>query len=194
MIRLISFFLMLTFFACSSKQNGPQFDLKSYKTETIASNAQLVSYQDDDLFYLATGTVIDGTRNGAWVTYHPQTNKIKSITNYVNGVKNGIQINMNDRGQIVSMIGYKNDIKNGIEANYDLGRPTDETSYANGILDGPFAIYNSREIIQRKGFFKNGKQHDKLQYFDESGNLTLEYLYNNGEKLSGGIIEKTTEE
>ncbi len=181
--------LLAIIMGCQSSGTGPQFDLKSYDTETINSNAKYVSYQDDDQYYLATGTVINGVRNGAWVTYHPQSNKIKSITNYVNGLKNGVQINMNDRGQIETMTSYINDVKHGIDAKYDFGRVLEETSYDKGTLDGPFAIYNSREILQRKGSFKNGKQDGKLQYFNEEGNLTLEYLYKNGEKISGGIVE-----
>jgi len=133
-------------------------------------------------------------RNGAWVTYHPESNKIKSITNYVNGVKNGVQINMNDRGQIETMIGYKNDVLHGVKANYKFGRPTDETSYKEGKVDGPFAVYNNKAVLQKKGSFKNGKQHGKLQFFDEEGNVTLEYMYDNGEKISGGIVEKTETE
>ena len=56
-------------------------------------------------------------------------------------------------------------------------------------MDGPFAIYNDRGNLQRRGNFKNGKQHGLLQYFDEEGNVTLEYEYKNGEKVGGGIVE-----
>ena len=47
---------------------------------------------------------------------------------------------------------------------------------------------------KKKCSFKNGKQHGKLQFFDEAGNVTLEYMYDNGEKISGGIVEQANTE
>jgi len=34
----------------------------------------------------------------------------------------------------------------------------------------------------------------KLQYFDDTGVVTMEYEYENGEKVSGGIIEGASAE
>ncbi len=191
MLRLLLLVSVTTMMSCggSLSGTGPQYDLKGYDTESIGGGGQLVSFQDAQSYYLAQGSVIGGVRNGAWVTYHPESNKIKSITNYINGAKNGVQMFLNDRGQIESMVSYKNDVLHGIKANYKFGRPTDETSYKDGKVDGPFAVYNNKAILQKKGFFKDGKQHGKLQFFDEEGNMTLEYDYKNGEKISGGIVE-----
>ncbi len=187
---------LLTLLACGGggSMTGPQYDLKSYDTEDIGGGAKLVSYQDAEQYFLAQGTVIGGVRNGAWTTFHPNSNKIKSITNYVNGVKNGVEITMNDRGQIESMAFYKNDVLHGVKGNYKFGRPTDETTYQDGKVSGPFAVYNSKAQLQKKGSFKDGKQHGLLQFFDEEGNMTLEYEYKDGEKIRGGIVEKAAAE
>ncbi len=191
MKQILFFLLIATLLSCGgSGVVGPTYDLKGYETESVGGGAELVSYKSENGYYLAQGSVIDGVRNGSWVTFHPNTNKVKSITNYVNGVKNGVTIEMNDRGQIEKLKGYKNDGLHGIQANYQFGRPTDETSYKDGVVDGPFAVYTNQAKIQKKGSFKNGKQHGKLQFFDEEGYMTLEYLYDNGEKISGGIIEQ----
>lgn len=191
MTRIALFIVVtLTIFSCGGSSTGPVYDLKGYDTENIGGGAKLVSYQDASQYYLAQGAVINGVRNGSWVTFHPETNKIKSITNYINGEKNGVEITMNDRGQIETMIGYKNNILHGIKANYQFGRPTDETSYKDGKVDGPFAVYNNKGELQKKGNFKNGKQDGTLQFFDEKGNITLEYQYKDGEKISGGIVDQ----
>ena len=188
------YFSLIIFISCQGTSTGPKYDLKGYDTENIGGGAQLVTYQDDNLYFLANGAVINGVRNGSWVTYHPNTNKIKTITNYINGEKNGVEISMNDRGQIESMIGYKNNVLHGVKANYQFGRPTDETTYKDGKIDGPFAVYNGQAQLQKKGFFKNGKQDGKLTFYDEKGNVTLEYEYKDGEKISGGIVEKPATE
>ena len=195
MKQILFFLLITTLLSCGgSGVVGPTYDLKGYETESIGGGAELVSYKSENGYYLAQGSVIDGVRNGSWVTFHPNTNKVKSITNYVNGVKNGVTIEMNDRGQIEKLQGFKNDGLHGIQANYQFGRPTDETSYRDGVVDGPFAVYTNQAKVQKKGSFKNGKQHGKLQFFDEEGYMTLEYLYDNGEKISGGIIERPASE
>jgi antitoxin component YwqK of YwqJK toxin-antitoxin module len=194
MNRYWIYFSFIIFISCQGTSTGPKYDLKGYNTENIGGGAQLVTYQDDNLYFLANGAVINGVRNGSWVTYHPNTNKIKTLTTYVNGEKNGVEITMNDRGQIESMIGYKNNILHGVKANYQFGRPTDETTYKDGKINGPFAVYNGQAQLQKKGFFKNGKQDGKLTFFDEKGNVTLEYEYKDGEKISGGIVEKPATE
>jgi antitoxin component YwqK of YwqJK toxin-antitoxin module len=194
MNRYWIYFSLIIFISCQGSSTGPKYDLKGYNTENIGGGAQLVTYQDDNLYFLANGAVINGVRNGSWVTYHPNTNKIKTLTTYVNGEKNGVEITMNDRGQIESMIGYKNNILHGVKANYQFGRPTDETTYKDGKINGPFAVYNGQAQLQKKGFFKNGKQDGKLTFFDEKGNVTLEYEYKDGEKISGGIVEKPATE
>lgn len=187
---LVATLLLVGLISCSQGGGtGPQYDLKGYDTEGIGGGAELASYRDGGGNLLAQGSVINGVRNGTWVTYHPESNKIKSITNFINGIKNGPTITMNDRGQIETLITYKNDVLHGLKANYKFGRPTDETTYSNGKIDGPFAVYNTRGNLQKKGSFRNGKQDGKLQFFNEEGVMTMEYVYKNGEKISGGIIE-----
>ena len=37
--------------------------------------------------------------------------------------------------------------------------------------------------------YKNGLQDGYFRYYDEEGNVTLEYEYKEGEKIKGGIVE-----
>jgi antitoxin component YwqK of YwqJK toxin-antitoxin module len=181
---------------CGGSLTGKKYDLTGFNKEDLGGQAVLAQYTGADNSLLAKGTLIQNVRNGAWMTYHTGTNKIETLTNYVNGRKNGIELVLNDRGQIEQSTEYKNDQLHGLSAKYRFGRPTEETNYKNGKMDGPFSIYNDRGNLQRRGNFKNGKQHGILQYFDEEGNVTLEYEYENGEKVGGGIVEpsNTTEE
>jgi antitoxin component YwqK of YwqJK toxin-antitoxin module len=186
------FFLLLTFlFACGSA-TGPKYDTQGYETESIGGGAEFATFKDANGWYLAKGTLRNGVRNGSWLGFHENSNKIKTLTSYMNGVKNGIQINFNDRGQIESVSEFKNDELHGLKATYKFGRPTEETNYNNGKMDGQFALYDGQGKLQRKGTLKNGEYHGKLQYFDEGGRVIMEYEYENGKKISGGIIENET--
>lgn len=192
-MRVLMAMITLIMISCGGSATGPTYDLKGYESESIGGGAQLVTYQDQAGNYVVKGQVLNGVRNGTWTTFHEGTNKIKYITTYVNGQKNGIEILMNDRGQIEARTEYKNNELHGLSAKYQLGRPTEETTYGDGIFDGPYVIYDKGAKVQRKGSFKKGKQHGTLQYFNEQGEVTLQYEYKNGEKVSGGIIEKKEE-
>ena len=194
MNKIILLTISILIVSCGSNAIGPKYDLKSYETENIGDGVQLVAYYDANGYPLAKGEVVNGVRNGTWVTFHPGSNKIKTLTTYIHGIRTGAEISMNDRGQIETFNEFKKDVLHGISAKYQFGRPIEETTYKNGKLNGPFSIYNSKMQLQRKGFFKNGKQDGLLQYFDEKGNVTLEYQYKNGEKISGGIVEKKAED
>jgi len=69
------------------------------------------------------------------------------------------------------------------------GRTINETTYADGVMDGLFRIYDENNgKIQRSGTMKNGKQHGELLYYKPDGSVSMRYQYNNGEKVSGGIV------
>ena len=191
-----SIFTLLSFFIVAScgSPSGPTYDLKSYDTESIGGGAKLVSYKDNLGLYLAKGQVINGVRNGTWNTFHPGTNNIKTLTTYINGRKSGAEIALDENGRIVELNEFKNDVPHGLAIKYRFGRVLEEMNYKDGQLNGPFKIYNEQAKLQRSGSFKNGKQHGLLQYYDDNGNVTLEYTYENGEKVSGGIVQPSVEE
>ena len=192
MNRLIFFLLTAFLISCGGGASGPQFDATGFETEGIGGGAQIAEFRDASGWLLNKGTLLNGVKTGTWTTYHENSNKIKTITSFVNGKKNGPEITLNDRGQIESVTEFKNEKFHGLVGKYKFGRPTEETNYQDGEMDGSFALYDSQGKLQRKGSLKDGKYHGKLQYYDSDGNVTMEYEYKNGEKVSGGIINSTT--
>ena len=51
----------------------------------------------------------------------------------------------------------------------------------------------AHEVERDRLRFKNDKLDGKLSYYDEE-RLVMEYIYKDGEKISGGIIENAEEE
>lgn len=189
-IRYVIIILTLNvLWACGGTSTGPTYDLKGFQTESIGGGATSARYTDQANYPLSSGHVINDVRNGAWTTYHPESAKPKTITNYINGVKNGDEIQLNDRGYITNIVGYKNDVLHGLSGTYKNGRTVNETTYADGQMNGPFRIYDENNgKIQRSGTMKNGKQHGELLYYKPDGSISLRYQYDNGEKVSGGIV------
>lgn len=184
-------FITFLIYACSSGPGPVNIDLTGFESISIpGADAQKVVKKDGTGKILEEGFISNGTRNGLWITYHPDADRIKTITNYVDGKVNGYHLQFTNRGQIEFKGQYVNDAYDGRVTKYKFGRELEVYNYQEGDLDGPFTIYTDRGKMQTRGAYKNGKQDGILQYFDEDGNVTLEYEYKNGEKVSGGIVEE----
>lgn len=191
-MKITGFLILLLFFNSACKQDTPiTAELTGYSLEDLGNGAQLAVLPSESNGFITNGTLINKSKTGAWITYHSDGKSIKTISNYIRGKKSGVELVLNERGQIEHLKGYKNDVLHGYQAKYRFGQPLEETSYRNGSLDGPFAIYDEQGNIQRKGSYKAAKPHGILQYFNESGQVIMQYEYQNGEKISGGIVETT---
>lgn len=192
MKKFILLSLLLSFlYACGGGSSGPapSANLAGFVTESISgSDAELAIKKDGTGNLLEEGVIRGGTKDGIYMTYHPD-NRIKTLGSYVGGKLNGIYMELSNREQIDYKAHYLNDQLHGKSVRYKFGRPTQEITYNKGVIDGPFVEYSDRGKMTKKGSFKNGKQHGTLQFFDDEENLIMEYEYENGEKVSGGIIE-----
>jgi len=172
-----SFLLVAAVFVLTNCQQGASnvvpVDLPGFTTTEIAGGVGLKAIRKDPKgAILEEGILINGAKNGAWITYYPNKDKaIKTLANYVNNELNGAFLTFSDRGQIETL-----------------------TTYANGIYDGNFAkfrfgnkkFYPTRKI-QMEAEYKNGLQDGFYKYYDEEGNVVMEYQYKNGEKVAGGM-------
>jgi len=139
----------------------------------------------------------NGEQKETVVTYHTEPNKnetiqrIKSISQYVNGQLSGMQIELNNRGQVEKQCSYENGNYHGSFIKFKYGsRIEEEKNYKHGKLDGVHKKYDQRGNIQQEIHYKEGIQDGPLRYYNENGDVTMEYIYKDGEKVSGGIVEK----
>ena len=159
-------------------------------TKIEGSDASLAERRDAGGTLLESGIVVNNAKNGIWNTYYTDEGKqLKTSTSFVNGKKSGPDIMFSNRGQIESLTNYINDVLHGMKATYKFGRPVITTEYKNGEFHGQHIEYLNSGKIQKLMEFKNGKQDGLLRYYDEEGKITLEYMYKDGEKVSGGLIE-----
>lgn len=165
-------------------------NLDGYVTTNMSGSAAILSEKKDGAGNLTESGYTSGDRkNGTWVTYHSEGGRIETITSYTDGQLNGPSLTFDTRGQVIGKKEYRSGVFHGEVVTYKFGRVEKSTPYVNGQKHGIYEEYNSKGNLQRQIEFKNDVQDGALKYFDEAGNITVEYMYKNGEKVSGGIVE-----
>lgn len=188
----IMFSLFFMVLACDAPQSGGvgDFNTEGYELESVpGTNLTRLYKSSPNGFLIESGYLSSGMKTGAWTTYHDDKNLPKTIMNYVNGTATGLFLELNDRGQIELMANYKNNQLDGPWGKYRFGRPTQTANYKDGKLEGTYLEYNERDGKIRKEInYKNGEYDGAYKFFNEKGEVTVEYLYENGEKKAGGMV------
>ncbi len=183
--------LGMSFFACNSGggASGASVDLSAYTTEN-KGGVERAYKLDSSGNLMEDGFVSNGSKNGIWTVYDPKTRRIKSTTSYSNGAMNGPHLEFSNRGQVETRIHYLNNEYHGMYATFKNGRTIKEMSYKNGVIDGEVREFTSRGKLQKMTEFKDGKIHGDMIFYDEEENVVMQYKYEKGDKVSGGIVEK----
>jgi len=86
---------------------------------------------------------------------------------------------------------YTNNQLDGYFSKFERSKLLEEGTYNNGQYHGSYTKYfMGKDVPQQKLEYQNGQLHGKAQYFNEAGDLLMEYEYKNGEKIGGGIVDK----
>ncbi|MFQ5446730.1 MAG: toxin-antitoxin system YwqK family antitoxin, partial [Saprospiraceae bacterium] len=95
------------------------------------------------------------------------------------------------QGQIILLCNYENNQLEGKFARYRLGRTTEEGAYKNGKLHGNYKkYYDGKSIVQQEANYTDGELDGKTLFYNEKGDIIVEYTYKMGQKIEGGIVEK----
>lgn len=135
------------------------------------------------------GFMKNGRKTGMWIQYGPEGD-ILLINHYVDGDMEGVALRMSFRNQVDLRSNYRRGKLNGPYTLYKFGKVVEERQYKDGLLDGPYKIYNDRTFtLKQEMNYKADKLDGYFRYYNEDGTVTLEYVYKDGEKISGGMTE-----
>ncbi|MCI5080207.1 MAG: hypothetical protein MRY78_00870 [Saprospiraceae bacterium] len=196
MRSLFFFLLCFVFFSCNnSAPTGPVMDLSGYDVMDVpGQNLKKVAKKDEAGNLLESGFVENGVKTGTWTTYTTDGPFPQKIASYAQGNYNGIYMEFNERGQVEILANYKNNKLHGKWGKYRFGRPEETAVYKEGELHGTYAKYYTRDgKIQNTIEYKDGKQDGYYRFYNEEGEVTLEYMYRDGEKVEGGIVDPKQE-
>ncbi len=197
-------FLLVVFavalISCGEKQSAPTVaagEWSGFKTtDVLNSDSKFLSSEDENGFPAEVGYVTDNVKDGVWLTYHTPrvTNvrgesRIKTLETYHKGRLEGLSLEFDQRGQIIKKAYYRNGELNGPFVTYKFGRPLEIVPYVNGVIEGKVMKYYPGGKVREEIDYKAGVQHGNYNHYNEDQKLDLQYVYENGQKVSGGIIE-----
>jgi antitoxin component YwqK of YwqJK toxin-antitoxin module len=160
-------------YTCTYKDDAPQ-------------NGTMLEYEYDGTQVTAIRTYIDGQINGQSIdysyNYDTETNDISLISNYKNGMLNGIQ-QVYKNGALICTRNYVDDALNGESIFYDENQAVlSKVNYMDGIpQNGKVYEYDEDNNIASALNYKNGNLNGESIYY-EYGTLTRKEQYDNGIK------------
>lgn len=197
MRAIVLFVFVLSWISCNNNpgtttaSDGAGVDLSNYVLHPIEGTAQQYVVRGQEIAVEEEGFILEGRKEGTWVTYHLDALHIpKTIASYVNGKLHGYYAEFNSRGQLELSAVYKQGLLHGRYAKYKYGFLLEQHYYKENVLHGMLTTYypNTKKL-QKEVEFKNGKEDGFYRYYNEDGQVTLEYEYKNGEKVKGGMVE-----
>lgn len=188
---------LLFLIACGSNESatigqteGNDLDLSIYDVRDVpGTNWKQVSRNHANGDVYEKGYIENGKKTGSWVMYYPDNGYIQSITHYKNGVLMGPYIEFDERGRFTKQIEYENNLISGLYGEYTNGRPDRKIQYYNGKINGWVREYDKRSNLIKEAYYRDNELDGKVSHFNEDGKLILEYVYENGKKISGGVVE-----
>ena len=190
MVKWIVSLALFALAGCATEEAAPA-NLEGFESTKLSwSSTQNVKKYNAQKQLTEEGYIANGQKQGQWISYDPGKSEIKSMAHYVDGRLQGTYLGFSSRGQIETRIQYFDDQYHGPYVKYRFGRPTEESNYVNGKLEGLYKEFHNNGKLQKEIQYKDGKIHGFYRFYDDEGNITLEYQYENGEKISGGIIEE----
>lgn len=188
-------FVVLSLVGCSdqkqsqSSENQSAFDFTGYEKQELQNGLVRVYRKDANGQISEEGYLVDGRKTGVWTTY--TSDRIETVTSYVNGIKNGKQLEFDFRRQVIEEATWVNNKLHGKTGSYKFGRPIVEAYYVDGQMHGPYRKYfetgKDQGKINQYVDYVHGVIDGKVRYYNAAGEVTVEYNYKNGEKIGGGM-------
>lgn len=129
------------------------------------------------------GDFLNGLYHGTWTSYSndgwPQ-----SITTYFEGKKQGVQLLFDNIGYVQTKASFFDDELNGEYLVYNRRKIVERRTYSNGVLHGLQERFYVDGTKMEESTYVNGKIDGIARWYDEAGNLSIEYEYNMGELVN----------
>ena len=184
-------FLLLNISCKPSAPTTGTNDLAGFELTDIPGSTIKSAKRKDPSGQIVIEGFVDGDKKtGQWMEYNNDSD-ITSSNNYVNGLLEGPALKFSFRGQVDQRTTYHLNQLDGPWIQYKFGKVVETRGYKNGKLHGSVKLYDDKTFkLRQETEYKDGLQDGLFRYYDDEGNVTVEYQYKNGEKISGGMLKK----
>lgn len=142
-------------------------------------------YSDESSNIVVTGFVLDGKKTGTWIECHSNTELPHFIAQYADGKLEGIYLEIDKQGCLLSQMEYKNGLPDGTSLKWAKGgRLSEMVSYKNGLKDGPVKLCYEKGTVKEESSYKNGQRDGVTIWYaymeKEQGPKMALYTYKDG--------------
>ena len=140
----------------------------------------------DDGSLKGRGRIVNSSKTGNWVYFHPGTNGTQKLFEgaYLNGKRNGIWKEFDEKGKLLATVGYSNGVLNGEVTVFfeNSNIPHTTKLYRNGIQTGAFAEHYPKGNLKERSMYVNGQRDGAATFFYPSGKIHSRGSYSKGFK------------
>lgn len=136
------------------------------------------------------GTFVNDQKDGCWTSYSVD-GKLLRIENFNQGLRDGISVEIDPRGYLLSETYYVNDLIEGTTKRFFYGtNPASLIDYVHGKMNGKKKIYyeNSAGKLMEESEYKDDMKNGPSDFYTMKGDPIAEYIYANN-MLQG--VQKT---
>jgi len=145
-------------------------------------NSAYTIFYDENKNKISEGKVLNKLYEGLWIYYHKATKTIMTSENYINGKLEGTKTINYVSGKVAEISNYKNGVRNGVYKKFtENGIELENSIYSNGELDGVSTFKAPDGLVVAKGLFKQGKKVG-VWFFYENGKLVSKDDFNKPRK------------
>ena len=181
----------LAIISCGSNESAPQpgsGNLEGYDVSAISGSDLSRAVLMEGAIKRQEGYTLNGNKTGTWLTFQSD-GRIKMVESFVNNQLDGVQLELDQRGQIVKKAFYRAGELDGPSSTYKFGRPQEVIPYSMGTVNGTVQRFYVNGKKMEEIQFTNGKQDGFYRHYNEQEQMDLEYVYKDGEKVSGGMVD-----
>lgn len=130
---------------------------------------------------VSKGSFVNNLKDGCWTTYSAD-GKLLRIDHFNKGQREGIAVEIDQRGYLVSETYYANDLIEGTAKRFFYGsNPASLIDYAHGKINGKKKIYyeNSAGKLMEESEYKDDIKNGPSNFYTLNGDPIAEYVYVN---------------
>ncbi|NVO20738.1 MAG: toxin-antitoxin system YwqK family antitoxin [Bacteroidetes bacterium] len=166
--------LLAVIFVSAQESNLNQTDAKGLKQG---------QWEEKITTGVSKGLYVNDQKEGNWITYGPNGNLLR-IEAFSKGLREGVFVEIDQRGYLVTETYYKNNLLEGVAKKYYYGtNPASVIDYKAGKINGKKKVYyeNAAGKVTEESEYTDDIKNGTSNFFAINGDPIAEFIYKDGQ-------------